>query len=70
MSTYRNVPAPDANSPTPALIEAAYITQDDLSKPPDRFMLDYTAEIIDAYLDALDHDRVHVLGHPEGRYTR
>lgn len=58
-------PKPDANNPSPALIEAAYIAQDDLSTPPSPRMIAITAEIIDAYLDALDHTVVHVLGHAE-----
>ncbi|QDF18515.1 hypothetical protein SEA_PUPPER_28 [Gordonia phage Pupper] len=60
------VPPAVADDPSPALIEAAYIAQDDLSKPPDRLTVEFTAEIINAYLDARDHDRVHVIGHPEG----
>lgn len=54
---------PDAANPTPALTEAAYCVQDDLSKPPDRQTVTVAAEIIDSYIDARDHDVVHVLGH-------
>lgn len=54
---------PDAKNPTPALIEAAYIAQDDLSKPPEPWLIELTAEIIDAYVDAQGHDAVHVIGH-------
>lgn len=54
---------PDAKNPTPALIEAAYIAQDDLSKPPEPWLIEATAEIIDVYIDAQGHDKVHVIGH-------
>ncbi|NKY60392.1 hypothetical protein [Nocardia flavorosea] len=58
------VQRPDAKNPTPALIEAAYIAQDDLSKPPERWAIEAAAEVIAAYIDAQDHTEVHVLGHP------
>lgn len=54
---------PDAKNPTPALIEAAYIAQDDLSKPPEPWLIESTAEIIDAYIEAQGHEKVHVIGH-------
>lgn len=56
---------PDPKQPTPALIEAAYVAQDDLSKPPDQGAIDAAAEVIQAYIDAQGHTKVHVLGHPE-----
>ncbi|MET3959892.1 hypothetical protein ABIE52_006827 [Rhodococcus sp. OAS809] len=56
---------PDPKKPTPALIEAAYVAQDDLSKPPEQCMIDAAAEIIQAYIDGQGHTKVHVLGHPE-----
>ncbi|MCZ4557945.1 hypothetical protein O4215_20500 [Rhodococcus maanshanensis] len=54
---------PDASNPSPALIEAAYIAQDDLSTPPPPWMIRATAEIVDAYIAGQGHDVVHVLGH-------
>ncbi|QIG58244.1 hypothetical protein SEA_SKOG_92 [Gordonia phage Skog] len=60
-----SIVTPDTQKPSPALIEAAYIAQDDLSKPPDRLTVEFTAEIIQAYLDARDHNEVWVLGHPK-----
>lgn len=58
------VEPPDAKAPTPALIEAAYIAQDDLSKPPDQWTITAAAEIIDMYIRAQGRTKVHVLGHP------
>ncbi|PSR63967.1 MULTISPECIES: hypothetical protein [Nocardia] len=57
------VTRPDPNNPTPALIEAAYIAQDDLSKPPEQWSIRAAAEVINAYIDAQGHTEVHVLGH-------
>lgn len=54
---------PDPASPTPALIEAAYIAQDDLSTPPEEWAIKAAAEVIGSYIDARNHDVVHVLGH-------
>lgn len=69
---YRKAPQadPEAADPAPALVEAAYIAQDNLATPPDRRMLQITAEVVNAYLDALDHKTVHVLGHPADFYTK
>lgn len=44
------VAVPDPQLPTPALIEAAYVLQDDLTKPPDKWVIHYAAETIEAYL--------------------
>ena len=63
------VAKPDAKSPTPALIEAAYIAQDDLSKPPEPWAIQAAAEVVDAYIDAQGHAQVHVLGHPKEAIT-
>ncbi len=54
---------PDPENPSPALIEAAYIAQDDLSKPPDQWAIRAAAEVIQSYIDAQNHTTVHVLGH-------
>ncbi|MGW8936008.1 hypothetical protein [Gordonia terrae] len=62
-SGYTVIALPEAKSPTPALIEAAYIAQDDLSKPPDRWTVEFTAEIIQAYIDGQGHEKVWVIGH-------
>jgi hypothetical protein len=56
------VSKPDPKNPTPALIEAAYIAQDDLSTTP-TWAIGAAAEVIDAYIDAQHHETVHVLGH-------
>ncbi len=60
----RLVAVPDAKNPTPALIEAAYIAQDDLSTVP-TWAIRAAADVIEAYIDAQNHTRVHVLGHPQ-----
>jgi hypothetical protein len=57
------VQRPNPKEPTPALIEAAYVVQDDLSRPPEQWAIDAAAEVVGAYIDGQDHDRVHVLGH-------
>lgn len=63
------VSRPDAENPTPALIEAAYIAQDDLSKPPEPWAIRAAAEVIDSYIAAQGHAEVHVLGHPKAVST-
>lgn len=55
---------PNPKNPTPALIEAAYVIQDDLSKPPEQWAIDVAAEAIQIYIDAQGRTKVHVLGHP------
>lgn len=62
---YMIIAKPDATQPSPALIEAAYIAQDDLSKPPSPWLIGATAEIINEYIGAQGHTRVHVIGHPQ-----
>ena len=59
------VSRPDPKNPSPALIEAAYIAQDDLSKPPPQWAIRASAEIINEYINAQGHTTVHVLGHPQ-----
>lgn len=54
---------PNVKEPSPALIEAAYVAQDSLSNPPDQHTIAWAAEIIESYLGALDHTKVHVIGH-------
>lgn len=54
---------PDADNPSPALWETAYNVQDDLSRVPDQPTLQVAMEIVDVYLNAQDHETVHVLGH-------
>lgn len=63
LARYAVVEVPDAKNPTPALIEAAYIAQDDLSTPP-TWAIGAAAEVIQAYIDGQGHTQVHVLGHP------
>ncbi|OOL30179.1 hypothetical protein GQ85_21455 [Rhodococcus rhodochrous] len=58
------VATPDPKNPSPALIEAAYIAQDDLSTPP-TWAIGAAAEVIQTYIEAQGHTRVHVLGHPK-----
>lgn len=60
---YAVVELPDIENPSPALIEAAYVTQDDLSTPP-TWAIGAAAEIIQEYIDRQGQTRVHVLGHP------
>lgn len=60
---YAVVRVPDEKVPSPALIEAAYIAQDDLSTPP-TWAIGAAAEVIQAYIDGQGHTTVHVLGHP------
>lgn len=55
------VSKPDPRNPTSALIEAAYIAQDDLSTTP-TWSIGAAAEVIDAYIAAQHHETVHVLG--------
>lgn len=63
LTRYAVVELPDAKNPTPALIEAAYIAQDDLSTPP-TWAIGAAAEVIQEYIAGQGHTRVHVLGHP------
>lgn len=62
---YRIIEAPDEKKPSPALIQAAYIAQDDLSKSPPQWAIRASAEIIDEYIGAQGNTRVHVIGHPQ-----
>lgn len=58
------VQKPDHTKPSPALIQAAYIAQDDLSKPPPQWAINAAAEIVDEYIRAQGNETVRVLGHP------
>ena len=51
------------SEPSESVEEAAYIAQDDLSKPPDQWAIRAAAEVIQSYIDAQNHTTVHVLGH-------
>ncbi|WP_347956129.1 hypothetical protein [Gordonia aichiensis] len=57
---------PAVDAPTPALVQAAYVAQDDLSRPPELWAIAAAAEVIGEYIDAQHNDTVHVLGHPAG----
>lgn len=45
------VARPDAKNPTRPLIRAAYIAQDDISKPPEPWAIRAAADVVNAYID-------------------